>query len=118
MNAITTKAEGEKYDAAVKFMQYITSDEAMQIWLDVVGELPAKPSVGLTEENANNETFGPFIRGLAYANTTKFVNESAQRQLLIDAVERVKLQGASIADSLAEAAAAEQKLLDDFYASN
>ncbi|MDJ1015927.1 MAG: extracellular solute-binding protein [Paracoccaceae bacterium] len=118
VNAITTKAEGEKYDAAVKFMQYITSDEAMQIWLDVVGELPAKPSVGLTEENANNETFGPFIRGLAYANTTKFVNESAQRQLLIDAVERVKLQGASIADSLAEAAAAEQKLLDDFYASN
>ena len=76
VNAITTKAEGEKYDAAVKFMQYVTSDEAMQIWLDVVGELPAKPSVGLTEANANNETYGPFIRGLAYANTTKFANES------------------------------------------
>ncbi|MEO0918677.1 MAG: extracellular solute-binding protein, partial [Pseudomonadota bacterium] len=27
VNAITTKAEGEKYDAAVKFMQYVTSDE-------------------------------------------------------------------------------------------
>ena len=52
VNAITTKAEGEKYDAAVKFMQYVTSDEAMQIWLDVVGELPAKPSVGMTEANA------------------------------------------------------------------
>ena len=72
VNAITTKAEGEKYDAAVKFMQYITSDEAMQIWLDVVGELPAKPSVGLTEANANDPVFGPFIRGLEYANTTKF----------------------------------------------
>jgi multiple sugar transport system substrate-binding protein len=83
VNAITTKAEGEKFDAAVKFMQYITSDEAMQVWLDVVGELPAKPSVGMTEENANNETFGPFIRGLAYANTTKFANESAQRQILV-----------------------------------
>jgi len=118
VNAITTKAEGEKYDAAVKFMQYVTSDEAMQIWLDVVGELPAKPSVGLTEANANNETYGPFIRGLAYANTTKFVNESAQRQLLIDMVERVKLEGMSVADSLAIAAEAEQKLLDEFYASN
>ena len=118
VNAITTKAEGEKYDAAVKFMQYITSDEAMQIWLDVVGELPAKPSVGLTDANASDPTFGPFIRGLEYANTTKFVNESAQRQILIDLVERVKLQGMSVADSLAEAAAAEQKLLDEFYATN
>ncbi|MEM0949705.1 MAG: extracellular solute-binding protein [Pseudomonadota bacterium] len=118
VNAITTKAEGEKYDAAVKFMQYVTSDEAMQIWLDVVGELPAKPSVGLTDANANDATYGPFIRGLAYANTTKFVNESAQRQLLIDAVERVKLEGMSVAESVAIAAEAEQKLLDDFYASN
>ncbi|MEO0703130.1 MAG: extracellular solute-binding protein [Pseudomonadota bacterium] len=118
VNAITTKAEGEKYDAAVKFMEYITSDEAMQIWLDVVGELPAKPSVGLTEANANDEVFGPFIKGLAYANTTKFVNESAQRQILVDMVERVNLAGADPAESLAEAAAAEQALLDEFYASN
>jgi len=118
VNAITTKAAGEKFDAAVQFMQYVTSDEAMQIWLDVVGELPAKPSVGLTEANATDDTYGPFIRGLAYANTTKFVNESAQRQLLIDLVERVKLQGMSVADSIAIAAEAEQKLLDDFYASN
>ena len=118
VNAITTKAEGEKYDAAVKFMQYVTSDEAMQIWLDTVGELPAKPSVGLTDANANDPTFGPFIKGLAYANTTKFVNESAQRQVLIDAVERVKLEGMSVADSMAIAAEAEQKLLDEFYASN
>jgi multiple sugar transport system substrate-binding protein len=115
VNAITTKAEGEKYDAAVKFMQYITSDEAMQIWLDVVGELPAKPSVGLTEANANDETFGPFIRGLAYANTTKFANESGQRQLMVEMVERMTLQGMSAADSLAIAAEAEQALLDEYY---
>ena len=115
VNAITTKAEGEKYDAAVKFMQYVTSDEAMQIWLDVVGELPAKPSVGLTEANANDEVFGPFIRGLAYANTTKFANESAQRQFLIDMVERMDLEGQSAADSVAAAAEAEQKLLDEYY---
>jgi multiple sugar transport system substrate-binding protein len=115
VNAITTKAEGEKFDAAVKFMQYITSDEAMQVWLDVVGELPAKPSVGMTEENSNNETFGPFIRGLAYANTTKFANESAQRQILVEMVERMTLQGMSSADSIAIAAEAEQALLDEYY---
>ncbi len=116
VNAITTKAEGEKYDAAVKFMEYVTSDEAMQVWLDVVGELPAKPSVGLTEENANNETYGPFIRGLAYANTTKFADESAQRQLMVEMVERITLEDMSPADSLAIAAEAEQKILDEYYA--
>jgi len=115
VNAITTKAEGEKFDAAVKFMQYITSDEAMQVWLDVVGELPAKPSVGLTEANASDETFGPFIRGLAYANTTKFVNESGQRQVLVEMVERMTLQGMSAADSIAIAATAEQAILDEYY---
>ena len=116
--AITTKAKDEKYDAAVKFMQYVTSDEAMQIWLDVVGELPAKPSVGLTDANVSNDVFGPFIRGLENANTTKFVNESAQRQIMVDMVARINLEGASVAEALAEAAAAEQKLLDDFYAAN
>ncbi len=118
VNAITTKAEGEKYDAAVKFMAYVTSDEAMQIWLDVVGELPAKPSVGLTDANASDPVFGPFIKGLAYANTTKFANESGQRQLMVEMVERITLQGMSAAESLAIAAEAEQKLLDDYYASN
>ncbi len=116
VNAITTKAEGEKYDAAVKFMEYITSDEAMQIWLDTVGELPAKPSVGMTDANANDEIFGPFIRGLAYANTTKFANESGQRQLMVEMVERIQLEGMDPAESLAIAAEAEQALLDEYYA--
>ncbi|MDV7144019.1 extracellular solute-binding protein [Tropicimonas sp. TH_r6] len=115
VNAVTTKAEGEKYDAAVKFMDYVTSDEAMQIWLDVVGELPAKPSVGMTEANASNPVYGPFIRGLEYANTTKFADESGQRQLMVEMVERMQLEGMSAADSLAVAAEAEQKLLDEYY---
>lgn len=115
VNAITTKAEGEKYDAAVKFMEYITSDEAMQIWLDVVGELPAKPSVGMTEENANDPVFGPFIRGLEYAHTTKFANESGQRQLMVEMIERMTLQGMSAEESLAIAAEAEQQILDEYY---
>lgn len=116
VNAITSKAEGEKYDAAVKFMEYLTSDEAMQVWLDVVGELPAKPSVGMTEANANDPVFGPFIRGLEYAHTTKFANESGQRQLLVEMVERISLEGMSLAESLEIAAQAEQALLDEYYA--
>ena len=118
VNAITTKAEGETYDAAVKFMQYITSDEAMQLWLDVVGELPAKPSVGMTDENANDPVFGPFIRGLEYAHTTRFVNESAQREQMMQMVERITLEGQSVEESLSEAAAGEQAILDEAGATN
>lgn len=115
VNAVTTKAQGEKYDAAVKFMAYVTSDEAMQIWLDTVGELPAKPSAALTETNAADETFGPFIKGLEYAHTTIFANESGQRQIMVDMISRTDLEDQSLADSLAAAAEAEQKLLDEYY---
>ena len=114
VNAVTSKADGEKYDAAIKFMKYITSDEAMQIWLDTVGELPAKPSAALTDQNSNHEVYGPFVKGLSYAQSTKFVSESDQRQLMVDMVERIKLEGQSVADSIAVAAEAEQKILDDF----
>lgn len=115
VNAITSKAKGEKYDAAVKFMEYITSDEAMQIWLDTVGELPAKPSAAMTQANLNDPVFGPFVAGLGYAQTTIFADESGQRQVLVDAVSRMFLEGQSAADSLAVAAAAEQALLDGYY---
>ncbi|MFN3225685.1 MAG: extracellular solute-binding protein [Hyphomicrobiales bacterium] len=115
VNAITSKAEGERYDAAVKFMEYISSDEAMQIWLEVVGELPAREEAGMAEENVNDEVFGPFIRGLGYAHTTKFADESAQRQIIVDMVARTDIEGQSLEDSLAQAAAAEQDLLDAYY---
>ena len=116
VNAITTKAEGERFDAAVKFMQHITSDEAMQLWLDVVGELPAKPSVGMTEQNAGDPVYGPFIRGLEYAHTTEFADESGQRDVLVDMVARTDIEGQDLQASLTQAAEAEQKLLDDYAA--
>ncbi len=115
VNAVTSKATGEKLDAALKFMAYITSDEAMQIWLETVGELPAKPSAALTEENQNDPIYGPFVRGLGYAQSTVFVDESGQRQLMTDMVSRIELEGQSVEDSLSEAAKAEQAILDGFY---
>lgn len=115
VNAITSSAEGPEYEAAVLFMEYITSPEAMEIWLETVGELPARVDVGMTEENANDPVFGPFIRGLEYANTTIFADESAQRQVLVDMVERVQLQDMDPGESLAMGAEAEQAILDSYY---
>lgn len=115
VNAITSKAEGEKKEAALKFLAFITSDAAMQIWLDTVGELPAKPSAGLTDANKSDPVFGPFISGLGYAKTTIFANESGQRQVIMDAMQRMLLEGQSAEDSIAVAATEEQSLLDGYY---
>jgi multiple sugar transport system substrate-binding protein len=111
-NAITTKAKGEKLAAAEKFLTYISSPEAMKIWLDVVGELPARREAALTQENLTNPIYGPFLKGLEYAHTTMFKDEAAQRQVAIDMANRVLIGGQSQKDSVAEAATAEQAIID------
>ncbi|MCR8723299.1 extracellular solute-binding protein [Frigidibacter sp. SLM-1] len=116
VNAISSKAEGEKLEAAEKFMAYITSDEAMQIWLETVGELPAKPTAALTPENEADPVYGPFVRGLSYAHATIFADESGQRNVLVDAVNRMLLEGQSAADALHQAAMEEQAILDKYNA--
>lgn len=115
VNGISSKAKGEKLAAANKFMQYLTSDEAMQVWLDIVGELPAKPSVALVDANTSHPMYGPFIRGLSYATATNFISENPQRQALIDAYDMVVLKGMTPAEALAEVAEDEQEVLDEFY---
>ncbi|WP_112663178.1 extracellular solute-binding protein [Microvirga flavescens] len=111
-NAITGKAQGEKLDAAKKFLAYVSSPEAMEIWLKAVGELPARRSAALTQENLSNPIYGPFLKGLEYAHTTLFVDEAAQRQVAIDMVNRVLIQKQDPKESLAEAAKAEQAIID------
>ncbi len=115
VNAITTKADAERYDAAVRFMEFVTSPEAMDLWLEVVGELPARTEAALTDENTNDPVFGPFIRGLEYAHATKFANESDQRGEMMAMVDRIVLEDQSVEDSLAQAAEAEQAILDQYY---
>lgn len=111
-NGIGATSTGEELVAAQKFLQYISSPEAMEIWLETVGELPARRDVALTEANLADPIRGPFLKGLEYAYTTQFYDEAAQRQTSIDMVNRVLLEGQSIEDSLAQAAAAEQAIID------
>jgi len=111
-NGISADTSGDKKAAAEKFLQYVTSPEAMQIWLKTVGELPARREAALTDANLNDPIYAPFLKALDYAHTTTFVDEAAQRQGAIDMVNRVVLNGESPADSIAEAAKAEQAVID------
>jgi multiple sugar transport system substrate-binding protein len=115
VNGITTKATGPKLDAAVKFLKFITTPEAMELWMNTVGELPARKSVAEKDANKNHAKYGPFIRGLGYSRATDFVNESAQRKVLIDMIDTITLKNVPTKDAVAQAAAEEQKLLDGFY---
>ncbi|UCH27754.1 MAG: extracellular solute-binding protein [Trueperaceae bacterium] len=116
MNGLTPNALADpaKTEAAAKFLQYVTSPEAMELWLDVVGELPARQALIADPELAADPVFGPFIRSLEYAHATTFVDESAQRAVIMDAVNRVVLEGVDPEASWLQAAAEEQALLDQF----
>src|SRR5690606_12610268 len=76
MNAITPNATRDpaKLEAAAKFLQFVTSDDAMKLWLDVVGELPASRTLIADPELASDPVYGPFVRALDYAHATVFVD--------------------------------------------
>ncbi|TDX75606.1 carbohydrate ABC transporter substrate-binding protein (CUT1 family) [Neorhizobium sp. R1-B] len=111
-NGISAKTKGEELEASKKFLAYISSPEAMEIWLKTVGELPARRSAALTEANLKDPIYGPFLKGLEYAHTTLFKDEAAQRQNAIDMANRVLLEGQSVEDSIKQAAEAEQEIID------
>jgi multiple sugar transport system substrate-binding protein len=114
MNGLTANAyENEaKLEAASRFVKFVTSEEAMQLWLDVVGELPAAKSLVADPELTADPVFGAFIAGLAYAEATQYVDEAGQRTNMLDAINRVWLEGADPLASIQQAAAADQALLD------
>lgn len=115
VNGITPRATGAKKDAAAKFLRFITTPAAMELWLEKVGELPARKAVAERDSVRTHPKYGAFIRGLSYAEATFFVNETAQRKLFMDMVDRIALTGQPVADAVAQAAAEEQKLLDAFF---
>jgi len=78
--------------------------------------LPAQLEAASNEELLADPILGPFAAGLPYAHATFFVDESIQRQVIIDAYDAVRLTDADPCEALNEAAATEQELLDEFWA--
>jgi multiple sugar transport system substrate-binding protein len=115
VNGVSSKTQGAKREAAMKFLRHLVSDEAMQLWLKTVGELPAKPGVALTDANRNDPVYGPFIMGLAYSRTTEFVHEAKQRQIFLDMIDRIDIKKMPAQEAIRIAAQEEQALLDEFF---
>ncbi|MFK7804608.1 MAG: extracellular solute-binding protein [Anaerolineae bacterium] len=117
-HGITRKAAEDpaRLDATIRFLKFITKAESGALWVGKVGELPAQLEAAADEELLADPILGAFSAGLPYAHATFFVDESQQRQVIVDAYDAVRLLGTDPCEALNEAAAIEQELLDDFWA--
>ncbi len=117
-HGITRRAADDeaRLDAATRFLQFITTAEAGTLWVNEVGELPAQLEAAADPDLLSDPILGPFSAGLEYSHATFFVDETAQRQHLIDAFDLIRLGGVAPCDALNEYAVIEQDLLDNFWA--
>jgi multiple sugar transport system substrate-binding protein len=115
VNGITTQARGPRLEAATKFLAFVTTPAAMDLWLKVTGELPAREAAANAKGASESPIYGPFVAGLKEAVATQFIDESAQRQVVVDAMNRILLENQDPAVSLRTMAEAEQRLLDAFH---
>lgn len=109
-------ADEAKLEAATRFLQFITTAEAGTLWVNEVGELPAQLEAAGNADLLADPILGPFAAGLEYAHATFFIDESAQRQVIIDAYELVR-EGGDPCEALSLFSQVEQELLDDFWES-
>lgn len=114
-NGITAKVEGEKLKAATKFLQFLTSDEVMERWLSEVGELPAKSDVALQDKYLKDPLYGAFMEQLPDAHAHFFVDEKAERDAVIEAVDQVLVNGKSVEEAYKEMVEKTQKTFDDYW---
>ena len=117
-NTITRNAgEGDKLIAAAKFVEFLASPEVMRRWTPAIGELPARTAVADEQEFASDEKLQPFIEQLPNAYATFFVNESENRQAVMDAMDQVLLEGMDPETAVAEAESKVQDILDQYWES-
>lgn len=115
LNSLTVKAQGAKRDAAVKWLQFLTSPEVMKRWLTDIGELPARTALADDKALQSDPQYGPFLAGLKYAYATFFIDETAERQALIDATNEVLLRGTDAKAALDSLVRKEQAIRDEYY---
>lgn len=116
-NGITalTQSDPDKYDASLKFLEFLASEKVMERWTEEVGEIGARKSIADNETFQSDPTLKPFLSALEYATSYFYVDESADRQIMLDAIDEVVLNGKDPETALNEANTKVQALLDEFW---
>ncbi|TVY03050.1 extracellular solute-binding protein [Cohnella terricola] len=115
-NAITSNVSGAKLEASAKFLQFLTSKEVQEQWVEKVGELPAQKAVATQDKYLNDEKLGPFISQLDNSKAHFFIDETGERTLFVDAVNEVLLNGVPAEKAFQSLVSKTQKLYDDYWA--
>jgi len=115
-NGITASTTGKELEASEKFLAFMTSEDVMKRWTTEIGELGARKSITKDEELLADEALRPFIEQLPTATSYFYVDESADRQALLDAIDQVLLNGMDPKDALDQANATVQAMLDEYWA--
>jgi multiple sugar transport system substrate-binding protein len=114
-NGITSDTKGKKLDASVKFLKFLTSTKVMKEWTKEIGEIGARLDIIKIDELTNDPKLGPFIKQLPYAISYFYVDEGANKDIFIDAIDEVVLKNTPPKEALNEAAERIQLILDDYW---
>jgi multiple sugar transport system substrate-binding protein len=119
-HGLTQKAASDpkRMEAAVKFLKFITTNEAMKLWVDKVGELPARLEAASDPDLLANPQLGAFAEQLPHAYTPFNPAEHDSRQALIDAFDAVRLIGEDPRAALDQAVETAQPKVDEFWAAH
>lgn len=114
-NGILAGVEGKELEASAKFLQFLTSEEVMKRWTKEIGEIGARVSIAEDEELLADEKLAPFIKMLPYATSYFYVDEAKDRQIVVDAIDMVLIDGMDPAEVLDYAVEQAQALLDEYW---
>ena len=114
-NGILAGVEGKELEAAEKFLAFLTSEHVMRTWTQRIGEIGARTSIAQDEELLKDEKLAPFIEMLPVADSYFYVDEAADRKIVVDAVDMVLLNDMDPREVLDWAVNEAQALLDSYW---
>lgn len=114
-NAVLAGVEGKKLEACAKFLEFLTSYDVMKTWTNKIGELGAARSITEDADLLADPNLAPFIRSLSYATSYFYVDEAADRQIILDAIDMVILEGMDVHEVLDYAVEQAQANLDEYW---
>lgn len=114
-NGILAGVSGKELEASERFLAFLTSEEVMKRWTLEIGEIGARTSIADDEELLQNEKLAPFIQMLPVASSYFYVDEAADRQIVVDAIDSVLIEGMEPNEALDYAVEQAQALLDSYW---
>lgn len=114
-NGVLAGVKDEKLEASTKFLEFLTSYDVMRRWTETVGELGASREIANDPALLADPIMAPFIKSLNYASSYFYVDEAADRQIILDAIDMVLLENMDSREVLDYAVERAQAQLDEYW---